>query len=88
MQRLIPAVFAALGTLPSRSRNLVVRRSLAFQPSLRRESETQTREMTDGQAIDSAVIARVVAPVSKRKLPEQRGAFLARLAPLVPLPAG
>lgn len=54
MQRLIPAIFAALSTLPSRSRNKVVRPSLAFQPSLRRESETQTREMTDGQAIDSA----------------------------------
>jgi len=50
MRRLIPAVFAALGTLPSRSRNKVVRRSLAFQPSLRRESQTRTREMTDNRS--------------------------------------
>ena len=49
MQRLIPAIFAALSTLPSRSRNKVVRPSLAFQPSLRRESETRTREMTDNR---------------------------------------
>jgi hypothetical protein len=49
MQRLIPAIFAALSMLPSRSRNKVVRLSLAFQPSLRRESETQTRDTTDNR---------------------------------------
>jgi hypothetical protein len=31
----------------------------------------------------STVIARVVAPVKQRKLPEQRGAFLARFCPAV-----
>jgi hypothetical protein len=55
----------------------VSRFSAEFAPG-----ERDANERDDGQAIDSTVIARVVAPVKQAETAGTAGAFLARLAPL------
>ena len=85
MQRLIPAIFAALSMLPSRSRNKVVRPSLAFQPSSRRENETQTREMTDNRLPARKSTDRVICFLNGHRDPERHnscGICGARRAPV------